>query len=175
MDLNELLKRCLFNDGVFWRIDIPIRYMAVEMWSKDGVIHPLWWRMQYAKLWYWWGHSGIHWGDDSEDESISKLADIERQQKRMSDSTDLFKSGVAPSEPITFFNDYSLMDGAHRLAGYMYFNFKESNYTVCDNPGPPIKRENRFILHHYTKEEYSEIEKVKNQTIHDLEAGRWAK
>jgi hypothetical protein len=175
MDLNELLKRCLFSDGVFWRIDIPIRYMAVDMWVNKSLTHPLWWRMQYAKLWYWWGNSNIPWGDDTEDMGDIKLSDIARQQKRLSDSVDLFKNGSAPSDPITFSNDYSLLDGSHRLAGYMYFNFKEINYTVSESPGPSLKRENRFLLHHYTDEEYGEIVKVKNQIISDLEAGRWAK
>lgn len=153
----QLLEHCLFNEGEFCRIDIPIRVMAVEEYARFRTINNLWWRMQYAKLWYRWGADNI---------DCSEYSDMTvRQIERMTNMVQAFEYGVFPKTPLTVGSNFALKDGSHRLSCYIYYNSKEIPVDTLKTPyyKPAGIDENIKLL--YTENEWQCIIDYKNDLI----------
>ena len=153
----HLLGECLFNDGKFCRIDIPIRVMAVEDYAKKRAINNLWWRMQYAKLWFQWGKGGIDCNEYS--------GMIVKQMNRMTNMVSAFDYGVFPRIPLIVGNNYALKDGSHRLSCHIYYNSKEIPVDVLDTPYYKPSGIDEAIKHLYSDEEWASIIEYKNNML----------
>lgn len=159
--LKDLLKKCLFNNGVFCRIDIPIRVMAVEEYERFGTINPLWWRMQYAKVWYQWGAIEMdHFYKPGE-----KFGMIPTQKGRLVNLVTLFSRGASPESKMIFGNNLALKDGAHRLACFIYFEYDKVDITVDGADYFLPEEEDPVIKELYTEDEWLKIQRYKQWLI----------
>lgn len=152
-----LLEHCLFNDGKFCRIDIPIRVMAVEEYSRHRKINNLWWRMQYAKLWYHWGKKGM----DSNDYPVT----IKNQMERMTNMVEAFDIGVFPKMPLTVGKNFALKDGSHRLSCHIHYNSKEIPLDVLETPYYKPSGIDESIKLLYSEEEWERILNYKDNML----------
>lgn len=155
--IKRFLEQCLFNNGNFCRIDIPIRVMAVEDFSRARRINNLWWRMQYAKLWYQWGKNSI---DCSYYPEM-----ITNQMGRMTNMVHSFDLGVFPKLPLTVGNNYALKDGAHRLSCHIYYDTKEIPLEVLEVPYYKPSGIDPQIKHLYSDPEWKLILDYKDKLL----------
>jgi hypothetical protein len=155
--LKELLEYILFNNGVFCRIDIPIRVMAVKEYVQFHRINNLWWRMQFSKLWYNWGKNGT-----TEEDC---WASISKQKNRLTTMADGFLTGAFPDIPITIGSNYALKDGSHRVACHVYFNSEQVPVELMDTPYYKPVGIDRLLMEHYTAEETARIIEYKNYIL----------
>ena len=162
MDLHEVIKMTLFNGSFFCRTDMAIRVMAVEFFCRYHIIHPLWWRMQYVKLWHNWGASNTHWR--------KRLEDITIQKRRLSNLIVLFEA-KKEIDPITIGSNSALLDGAHRLSCYIYFNVKDVAVKLINEVGVRPNQVDPFIRMLYTDEEWKQIEFYKLELVNKIEKG----
>lgn len=171
MNINELLKKCLFLNGEFNRYDIPLRVRAARTWFTDGKIDDLWWRMQYAKLFYWTGADGKPYY-----EVVGKIVD---QRVRLMNIVDLvrFETKV---DPIKITADCGLVDGAHRLSAYMAFGKNEIPILIV----PPEQIPETAIIYYppewkkmlmnlYTEREWCTVINLATQMAIDVKEGKW--
>lgn len=165
MRLGDLLKKCLFVDDVFSRIDIPIRYMAVELWDKEKKIHDLWWRMQFVKLLIWKAKNKI---DNNE---FQKHIDL--QKNRLIWLCTDIQNHKEIENPIIIGSNYLLKDGSHRIACFMYYNMNDVNVKISDIPFQYSQGTDNLMIQLYTDLEKTEIFKYKDRLLMDLENGRW--
>lgn len=153
----HLLEQCLFNNGKFCRIDIPIRVMAVEEYACHRTINNLWWRMQYAKLWYQWGAGNI---------DCSEYSDMTtRQMERMTKMVQAFEYGVFPKIPLTVGSNFALKDGAHRLSCYIYYDTKEIPVDPLKSPYYKPSGIDPNIKLLYSDAEWEQIKDYKNNLL----------
>lgn len=155
--IKDLLKNVLFNKGEFCRIDIPIRVMAVEDYARYHRINNLWWRMQYAKLWYRWGKG--------ETKTTDYRTAISIQKKRLTQMVDKFSCGTFPDMPLTIGSNYALKDGSHRLACHIYFDSENIPIEFMDKPNFKPSGPDLLIMEHFTPEETVRIIEYKNYLL----------
>ena len=126
--LNDLCKISFYNNGIFCRYDILIKYMAVHEWHKYHNINDLYWRMQFAKLWF-------HIKNNSNIHSSEYMNLIDSQKKRLTEKVDVVgdSTNYPFNAPIVVNDNYSLVDGSHRLAVLMYFRITDVKVIVDDN------------------------------------------
>lgn len=157
VSIKDFLEQCLFNDGRFCRIDIPIRVMAVEDYSKSREINNIWWRMQYAKLWYHWGKAQTSCKDYPQM--------IKNQMCRMTTMVASFDYGTFPVLPLTVGSNFALKDGSHRLSCHIYYGTERIPLEVLKKPyyKPVGIDENIKML--YSKKEWTTIIEYKNNLL----------
>lgn len=161
VNIKELLENVLFNKGKFFRIDIPIRVMAVEDFAQLKKINNLWWRMQYAKLWFQWGKNQINCKDH--------LRMINTQKSRLTNMVKAFESKTFPEIPLTVGSDFALMDGSHRLSCHIYYNSKDIPIQILDTPFGKPNGINITIINLYSPEEWEYILEYKNRLLKKYE------
>lgn len=139
------------------RIDIAIRYLAVDFWENKMEFYLPYCKMQINKLW----------------EKFEPLPlSIPKQLNRFLRNINNYKRGIV--EPIKVGNDYGLIDGSHRLSIYMYFNVKDISISIEDRNGKyGCKSYYDQIFRLFTEEEKDRIELTRTSLLNDLEAGRW--
>jgi hypothetical protein len=143
--------------------------MAVSTYATTGEINNLWWRMQYGKIWFKWGK------EEKGFSSCEKvLVKISIQKHRLTGMVDLFAKKLHSAlPPIEIGSNGALIDGAHRLACYVFFGFKDVPVSVKDEPAYIPEVEDVFIREWYTEGEWEWIEKYKNQLINVARGAQW--
>ncbi len=157
VNIKEFLGDVLFSNGKFFRIDIPIRVMAVEDFAQFRKINNLWWRMQYAKLWFRWGRDHINCKEHPRM--------INNQKSRLTNMVEAFESGTFPEIPLTVGNDLALKDGSHRLSCHIYYNSKDIPIEILDTPFGKPTGINMAIMNLYSMEEWEHIIEYKNRLL----------
>ena len=130
--LKDLCKTVLYNNDIFCRYDILLKYLAVHDWHVLKKINDLYWRMQFVELF-----SNIK--DQIEMMStVEYKNNIYLQKQRLIEKVEVSvnSNNYYPfTEPILVDKDFNLVDGSHRLAALMYFNINEVkvqvDYNLC--------------------------------------------
>lgn len=159
--IKDFLEHCLFNNGNFCRIDIPIRVMAVEDFARCRKINNLWWRMQYAKLWFLWGKNDI------KDTEYFKMIDIQKQ--RMTNMVAAFDHGDFLQIPLTVGSNFALKDGSHRLSCHIYYKSKEVPLEMLKTPYYKPDGIDCAIKQLYTDDEWIQIITYKNNLLEEYD------
>lgn len=157
----------MFNeDGIFCRTDMPIRMLAVHKYVETGEISNLWWRMQYGKLWFNWGANGY---------PVEQFVEyIENQKRRLIDITTIFMNGKGHKlGPIILGKNRALIDGAHRLSCYIYFNIDNVPVNYSEKIGCKQGKEDALIREWYNDSECAIINLYKARLITLAEGEEW--
>jgi len=156
--LNDLLEKVFFNGKIFARIDIIIRYLAVEYWHNCKQVDALYWKMQYYKL------------------KLKNRLDsngIINQVNRFIQCVKLFETKEYLKYPIKVGTDFGLIDGAHRLACYMFYNINQLKVDTINEKGKYGTWPDMALIGLFTEGDLKRIEHAKNNTIFGLKKGRW--
>lgn len=136
LTLRELVNEVLFVEEFCARLDIIVRYMAVKSMAEEKKVPPV-----FAKM------------DVLRKITLGKRNDhVFDEQRLLRTISRTKKEGVHnPDVPIIVGHNHRLVEGAHRLATFIYFDIKEVHIERWPRDGAPL--DIRWFIEHLTQKE----------------------
>ena len=147
----DLMKKQVYEDGSPNRLDVSVRYMAVEdyFWENDYGFY-LYRKMQTLRC-------------QEADEAVDKRVNTYKRLIKSFDS-----NGYECDSYVRCYENDQLDDGAHRIACALYFGIKNITIEYMPKVGTVDYGEDWFVAHDFTekeikliKDKYLEITTVK--------------